>query len=305
MVLVGRAAVFTDGRYTLQIRDQVDGDAFEIRHVTEEPASDFIADALPEGGTLAYDPWLHTEGDVARWRSMAEARGGSLKPLEHNPIDALWADRPADPISPIVPHADAYTGESSADKRKRIGDAIEGAGADAAILSAPESIAWLFNVRGGDVPNTPLPLSFAVLDKDGTASLFAETRKIVSRTRVHLGNAVEVRSLAELDAGLAALGAGRKKVLVDPATSPARLADSLRAAGATVVRESDPVLLPKARKNSVELAGTREAHTRDGAAFVRFLHWLDGAVAANETLDEIGVAARLVTFGRRMRCSGT
>jgi len=177
VVLRERAAVFTDGRYTLQIREQVDASLFEIRHIAEEPPKDWIATHLPEGGRLGYDPWLHTEKSLGTWREAAEKAGGDLVPVDGNPLDAAWADRPAPPRAPIVPHDERFTGESAAAKRARVGKAVAEAGAEAAVITAPDSIAWLLNVRGGDVAHTPLPLSFAILYADGRVEWFVDPAK--------------------------------------------------------------------------------------------------------------------------------
>ncbi|HEV8014262.1 MAG TPA: aminopeptidase P family protein [Stellaceae bacterium] len=294
IVLREKAAIFVDGRYTLQAAAQVDGKLFEHRHIGDEPPGSWIEGALQPGQSLGYDPRLHTLGEVARYRAAAEKAGGKLVAVDSNPVDAVWADRPAPPLAPVVPHELRFAGESAAAKRRRIAAAIGEAGADAAVLTAPDSIAWLLNIRGGDVPHTPLPLSFAVLHRDESVDLFIDRRKLTAAVLAHLGNAVRIADPAEFGAFLASLAAAGKRVLADPALSAAWVFDRL---GEAALRAPDPCQLPKACKNAVELAGTREAHRRDGAALTRFLAWL-AQESASAKLREIEVSDRLEAFRR-------
>jgi Xaa-Pro aminopeptidase len=299
IVLRNRAAVFVDGRYTLQAAAQVDSKLFEHRHISDEPPAPWIEGALQPGQSLGYDPRLHTLGEVARYRAAAEKAGGKLVALADNPVDAVWADRPAPPLAPVVPHDLRFAGESAASKRRRIAAAVGEAGADAAVLTAPDSIAWLLNIRGGDVPHTPLPLSFAVLHRDESVDLFIDRRKLTPGLPVHLGNAVRIADPADFGAFLEQLAGSGKHVLADPALSAAWVFDRL---GEAALRAPDPCQLPKACKNAVELAGTREAHRRDGAALTRFLAWLARETAAGKQasgkLREIEVSDRLEAFRR-------
>jgi Xaa-Pro aminopeptidase len=284
VVLADAAALFTDGRYTLQARAQVDGSLFELRHVVDEPPTDWIAQRLG-ARQLGYDPWLFTADGVARFRAAAEKAGGALVPVDGNPLDAVWTDQPPPPLAPVVPHELRYAGESAGDKRARIAASLE---ADAVVLTATDSIAWLFNIRGGDVAHTPLALAFAILRADATADLFLDRRKLTPGLEAHLGNAIAVREQAEFAAALAELAG--KAVRVDPASAASWVFDRLEAAGARIVRAVDPCQLPKACKNEVELAGARAAHRRDGAALTRFLRWL---AAEGWGADELQAAARL------------
>ena len=289
LVLAESAALFTDGRYTLQAAAQVDASLYELRHITDEPPTEWVAKRLG-AGRLGYDPWLFTADGVARFRAAAEKAGGALVAVDGNPLDAVWTDQPPPPLAPVVAHELRYAGEASADKRSRIASALD---ADAVVLTATDSIAWLFNIRGADVAHTPLALAFAVLRADSTADLFLDRRKLTPGLDAHLGNAVTLREQAEFAAGLAELAG--KRVRVDPATAASWVFDRLEAAGAHVVRATDPCQLPKACKNEVELAGTRAAHRRDGAALTRFLRWLD---AEGQGADELTAAARLEAFRR-------
>ena len=293
VVLADRAAAFTDGRYRLQIREQVDGELYDIRHITEEPPKDWVAEYLPQGGRLGYDPWLHTEKSLEVWCKAAERAGGELVAAEANPLDALWSDRPPEPAAPVVPHDLAHAGESSDEKRRRVGESLAEKGADAAVITAPDSIAWLLNIRGGDVEHTPLPLSFAILYGDGRVEWFVDPAKTGPALAAHLGEEVTARGRDEFEPALWALGNSR--VLADPAGTAALVFERLGKAGAKIVREADPCQLPKACKNDVEIAGTRAAHRRDGAALTRFLAWL-AAQGPEGGVSEIAAAERLREF---------
>ncbi|HEX9792018.1 MAG TPA: aminopeptidase P family protein [Kiloniellales bacterium] len=303
VVLEDRAAIFVDGRYTLQVRDEVDGDLYEFCHLTDSPPESWITSHLGRGQKLGYDPWLHSESQVGRLRAAAEAAGGTLEPVDGNPVDAIWPDQPAPPMAPIAAHPRDLSGQNSADKRAAIAKVLKGKDAAAAILTQPDSIAWLLNVRGDDVPHTPLPLSFAAIRDDGTVDWFVARQKVSAALGPHLGNGVAVHDPDQLAPVLAKLGAAGARVMVDPEASSSWIFARLREAGATIVADADPCQLPKARKNPVELAGTRAAHTRDGAALTRFLAWLDHEVAARAEkgapgLSEIEAAERLLAFRR-------
>jgi len=291
VVMKDKAAVFVDGRYTLQVRDQVDEGLFEIRDLVEGGVPAYLEEAR-SGAVIGYDPRLHSPDALWRLKAAAEKAGARLKPVADNPVDQAWGgERPAQPQAAVVPHPVRYSGEESATKRQRIGEALNGA--DAAVITAPASIAWLFNVRGGDVIRTPLPLGQAILNHDGTASLFLDPAKTSDELRQWLGNAVSLEPDTALPAALDGLKG--KKVLVDPAQSSAWYFDRLEKAGATLVRAEDPCALPRACKNKVEIQGSRDAHIRDGAALARFLHWV--ATEAQETLpDELEVVQKLEGF---------
>lgn len=291
VVMADRAAVFVDGRYTVQVKAQTDGDLFE--RVDLADLHDWLA-KTPKGAVIGYDPRLHSPDALWHLQKAVHKAGGDLKPVQSNPVDLAWGeDRPPQPTAPVVPHEDRYTGEAHAAKRARIGAAIADRGADAAVLTAPASIAWLFNIRGGDVIRTPLPLGQAVVRADGTARLFLDPVKVTDGLAAWLGNEVSLEAPEALTGALASLAGQR--VLVDPGQSSAWYFDQLDGAGATVVRGQDPTTLPRAMKNPVEIEGSRQAHIRDGAALTRFLHWVD--TVAQETLpDERAVAEALEGF---------
>ena len=273
VVMADKAAVFADGRYTVQVRAQVDAGQFEILSLEDNGVAAWLATA-PKGAVIGYDARLHSPDALATLRRAAEKAGATLEAVKVNPLDQAWGDdRPVQPTAPVVTHEDQYSGESHASKRARIGQAVREAGADAAVLTAPSSIAWLFNVRGGDVIRSPLPLAQAILEADGTARLFLDPAKVTNELPGWLGDAVRIEAPAAMEAALDHLRG--RKVLIDPAQSSAWYFDRLEAAGAGVVRAMDPCALPRAAKNSVEIEGARQAHIRDGAALARFLHWVD------------------------------
>lgn len=293
VILKDRAAVFVDGRYTLQVRDQVDQGVFEIRDLVEGGVPAYLETAT-KGAVIGYDARLHSPQALDGLKAAAAKAGAALKPVAVNPIDEAWgAQRPAQPAAPVVPQPVKYAGEESASKRARVGSAVAAFGADAAVITAPASIAWLFNIRGGDVIRSPLPLSQAVLRADGTARLFLDPAKVTDDLPAWLGNQVSLEGPEALDSALAELTG--LKVVVDPAQSSAWYFDTLVAAGAEVVRAMDPCTLPRACKNAVEIAGTIEAHKRDGAALTRFLHWLATEGQVNPP-DEKEAVAQLEAF---------
>ncbi|WP_298373486.1 aminopeptidase P family protein [Azospirillum sp.] len=293
VAMAERAAIFVDGRYTLQAEVEVPAD-YERKHLVEDPLTDWVAGALPMGGRLGYDPWLHTVGWVEKTRAALERDGIHLIACEDNPLDQVWPDQPPAPLSPVTPQDIAFAGDGAADKRARLAKGLADKGLAAVVLTQPDSVAWLLNIRGADVPCTPFPLSFAILNQDGAVDLFLDPRKLAPTTRAHLGDQVRVRPVAEFGPALDAVGRGAR-VQADPSCTSAWVFDRLHLAGATVERDADPCALPKACKNAAELAGTRAAHTRDGAALVRFLHWFAGAAPKGE-LTELAVVERLLAF---------
>jgi Xaa-Pro aminopeptidase len=297
IVLSGRAAIFVDGRYTLQVRTQVDMTLFEARHLIEEPPADWLAAAATKGMKIGFDPWLHTEDGLARLKAGATKAGATLVAVDSNPVDAVWKGQPAAPLGPIVPHDVRYAGRSASDKRADIAQRIAADNFAAAVISAPDSIAWLLNIRGADVPHTPLPLAFAILHANGDVDLFVDDRKLVPGLNEHLGNRVQIVPPSGLGPALDKLGAQKARVLADAATSGAWITDRLARAGAEIIRAADPCALPKACKNAGELANTRTAHVRDGAALSKFLSWI-AIEAPKGKLSEIDAADRLFEIRR-------
>jgi Xaa-Pro aminopeptidase len=294
VILKDRAAIFVDGRYSLQVRDQVDLGLFEVRDLVDGGVTAYLEEAVGAGQVLGYDPRLHSPDALERLRRAAVKAGAELKPTELNPLDLAWGEqRPAQPQAPVVPHPLDYAGEESSEKRARIGQSLKTSGAHAAVITAPASIAWLFNIRGGDVIRSPLPLGQAILRADGTARLFIDPAKVTPGLTDWLGADVTLEAPEALPSALAALAG--QSVLIDPALSSAWYFETLEMAGAMVVRGADPTALPRACKNPVEVEGARQAHIRDGAALARFLHWI-ATRDLNALPDEIGVVSALEGF---------
>ncbi len=289
-VFQDRAVLFVDGRYTVQAGDQTDPTLIECVHVPDPGPFGWLGLQTLTGLTLGYDPALMAPNDVDQMASAAARAGAVLVATDTNPLDLAWTDRPDQPLAPVVPQPDAMTGQSSEDKRAGLGKDLAENGVDAVIITAPASLAWLFNIRGGDVACSPLPLGRAILRQDGSADLFLAPEKVDPALPAHLGNRVTLQPLTALPDRLTDLAG--QTISLDPAQASAWFFRVLEEAGATVVRQQDPVLLPKACKNSVELAGTIAAHRRDGVALTRFLHWLD-TEAQSGNVTEIDAALKL------------
>jgi Xaa-Pro aminopeptidase len=289
-VLPERAAMFVDGRYTLQAEAQLDPALFERCHLIEQPPASWLGEHLRQGQRLGFDPNLHVKAEVERYQRACTKAGAELVALEDNPIDAIWKDRPPAPISPIKLLDEAYAGESSADKRVRIGAEVGKAGAEVAVLSAPDSIAWLLNLRGGDIPFNPLTLGFALLHADGAVELFVDQRKLAPGQS--LGNGVSIQPIETFTAGLEQFGRQGRRVLIDPASTSVGVTSRLSEAGALLIEGDEPCVLPKACKNAAEIDGARNAQRRDGAALCRFLCWVE-AEALRRPVTEQEAADRL------------
>ena len=292
-VLPEKAAVFIDGRYTVQVRDQVDGSLFDYVGVPQSSVAEWLGTNVSAGQKIGFDPWLHGI-DWARGLGHAlKAKGAQLVAVDANPLDAAWDDQPAPSDAPVAVHDARLAGQSAVDKRAGIADWLRAKGLDTTVMTALDSLAWTFNIRGSDVSHTPVGLAFALLHADATADLFIAPEKITDAVRAHLGNSVRIHDRSAFEAALA--GLKDKKVAVDPDRAVAAIFTALEAAGAKIERHRDPAVLPKAIKNDVELNGTRAAHVRDGVAVSRFLQWME-KVAPQGGLDELGAAAKLREF---------
>ncbi len=292
IVLARTAALFVDGRYVLQARAQADPELFEVLQTPEIRPSDWLKQHLSKDQRLGYDPRLHTAKEIERLEKGVIEVEATLDPLAENPVDAIWEDRPPPPCAPVVLHPLEHAGESAADKIARLQEALKEDRIDAAILTLPESIAWLLNIRGGDVPHTPVALAFAILHANARPELFISARKLAPEVQAVIAEAADICEPDALEHGLDALGQAKARVRLDPTMTAVWFFDRLQAAGAETVRGPDPCLLPKAKKNPVEIAGARAAHKRDGAAVCRFLAWLDRE-AASGAIDEITAAETL------------
>lgn len=293
VVLPAEAAIFTDGRYTLQVREQVSGDDWQFVSVPQESVAGWLGHHAAEGARIGYDPWLHTRAWVKDATARLGEKGAVLVAVDTNPVDAIWPDRPTMSDAPLAVQADALAGRSSADKRATIGEWLAEHKADAVVLSALDSIAWTFNVRGQDVAHTPVALAYALVEADGTATLFVDDRKLTDAVRQHLGNAVRV---APRSAFAAALDGYRgRRVAADPERAVAAVFERLEKSGAHLLTTRDPTVLPRATKTEAEIAGHRAAQARDGVAMVRFLRWIE-AEAPRGGLTEIAASDQLAKF---------
>ena len=295
VVLADKAAIFIDGRYTLQVRDQVDGTLYEYRHLIDEPPPAWLAKNFAAGKKLGFDPKLHTPNGLARLEDVCARISSKLVPVDGNLIDNIWSNQPARPKAPISVYSDAFAGRTAQDKRAQIAGLLKADGLDAFVISALDSLAWLFNIRGTDVELSPLVLGYAVLDADGHATLCVDPTKIPPDVHTHLGPHVRVAGYDEIGQVLSALPAAIRTVGLDRDSASRWLHDQVAAAGRVAKSVADPITLVKARKHAAELAGVRQAHIRDGAAVVRFLAWL-AAEAPKGALTEIDAADRLAAF---------
>lgn len=296
-ILADKAAVFVDGRYTLQAHDQVNAQVFETLSLTSPPPADWLAKNLNKGQRFGYDPKLHTAREAGALEKACAKAGAELVMVDINPVDAVWDDRPPTPLAPLMVHANKFAGQESAGKRARIAAKLKAKDIAAAVLTLPDSIAWLLNIRGNDVAHNPVALCFAIVHDSGTADLFVDGSKLSDAVRAHLSNEVCLHEPAALEGELKALGQAGKTVLVDPRSAAKWFEIVLTGAGAKIAAEADPCLHPKAIKNKIEIEGARQAHIRDGIALCRFLAWFD-AEAATGKLDEMMLVRQLEEFRR-------
>ena len=287
-VLGERAAVFIDGRYTLQVQQQVDGAHWDYVGVPQSSIAGWLVQHATAGARIGYDPWLHTKGWVESVGKIV-----TLVPVTRNPVDAVWADQPAMSRAKIKVYETELAGRSAADKRTEIADWLTREGLDATVMTALDSIAWTFNLRGRDVTHTPVGLAFAILHADATADLFVDAHKIDDDVRAALGNGVRLHDRHAFAPMLAAMSG--KRIASDPERAVVAVFDALAKNGATIVEARDPAVLAKAIKNRVEHAGSRAAHARDGAALSRYLHWLS-VEAPRGALTEISASDQLRRF---------
>lgn len=294
IALGDRAGVFIDGRYRVQVRAEVDLATFTPVPWPEVKPGPWLREALPNGGRVGFDPWLHTRKDIAELEAALAGSGIDLVPLDRNPVDAIWPDQPAAPTAPARIHPLELAGEDSAAKRARLAAALRDRGARAAVITLADSLAWLLNIRGGDIPRNPVMQGFAVLHDTGHLTLFAEGAKLDTALRDHLGPQVTIRPPAAFAPALRSLPG---PVLVDPASAPLQVGRELAEQGTEILWAEDPCILPKAIKTPAEIAGMQAAHDRDAVAMVEFLAWLE-AEAPKGQLNEIAVVQALEGFRR-------
>ncbi len=296
IVLADCAAIFVDGRYLVQVREEVDCAAFTVEHLVEHPPAAWIEENLQSGAKLGYSPWLHTVDGAERLAKACDAASGSLVAVTDNPLDALWRTRPQPPVGAAVVHDLRYAGEDAAAKLARIGEAFAKR-ADVLIVSDPQAVSWLFNIRGRDVPHVPVVLAFATVQRSGRPAIYIEPRKLTGAVRGWLEMLATVRTPTDFEKDLAALGKARRAVMLDPALCPDAVARMVTENGGKIVRAADPIAPMKAVKNAAEIAGARAAHLRDGAAVTRFLAWFDRE-APRGKLTEIDTVEALESFRR-------
>jgi Xaa-Pro aminopeptidase len=297
VVLAHEAAVFVDGRYTLQAAKQVDPKAWSVEPLVDPPPEQWLAKHLVAGDRLGFDPWLHTSAAAERLAAACAKAGAELVAVDGNPLDSVWTERPAPPLGPVAVHGPQFSGEAESEKLRRIRLEIARLGVEALVLSDSHAVAWTFNIRGADVSHTPLPLSYALVPKDGRPIVFIDHRKLSNSARDHLERTADVEEPAALRPKLTALAQRGASIALDGATAADALSRLIGAAGGKPVRGSDPVSLLKAVKNTVEIEGTRTAHRRDAVALVRFLAWIDRE-APSGALTEIDTVEALETFRR-------
>jgi Xaa-Pro aminopeptidase len=293
IVLADRAVIFVDGRYLVQVRDEIDASAFAVEHLVEHPPAQWIEENLPAGAKLGYSPWLHTVDGAERLAKACEAAKASLVAVADNLVDSAWANRPAPPLGAVVLHELRYAGEEASSKLKRVCADL----ADALIVSDPQSVSWLFNIRGHDVPHTPVVLASAIVPKDGRPALYVDPRKLGNDVRHRLEELADVRANSDFERDLAALGKAQRAVRLDPGICPEAIAKLIADNGGKIVRGGDPIVPMKAVKNAVEIAGAKAAQLRDGAAVTRFLAWFDRE-APRGRLTEIDAVEALESFRR-------
>jgi Xaa-Pro aminopeptidase len=290
MVTEEKAVIFVDGRYTLQAKIEVPSVLFDHYSLSKYHQIEWISNNLRPSMILGYDPWLMTPQQIAHYQKACEKYKVVLKPVSNNPIDSIWIDRPAPPTSPMFIHDISFAGQPATKKRQQIGDILKIEEIDAVILTAPDSIAWLLNIRGNDVPFTPLTLAFAIFYADKNIDLFVDQAKVSPKIKKHLGPYVRCRDPKAFGPALDDLN--KKTVRLNIDTAPIYALHRLEAAGAKVQAGVDPCQLPKAIKTSVQLDGIRAAHLRDGVSLTRFLAWLEEN-ATSELLTESSAASTL------------
>jgi Xaa-Pro aminopeptidase len=296
IVLAERAVIFVDGRYLVQVREEVDSAAFTVEHLVEHPPTAWIEENLPPGAKLGYSPWLHTVDAAERLAKAADAAGGSLVAVADNPLDALWQDRPPPPRGAVVLHDLRYAGEDAAAKLARVQQTFAKR-ADVLIVSDPPAVSWLFNIRGRDVPHVPVVLAFATVQRSGRPVIYIDPGKLAGAARERLETLATARAPVDFDKDLATLGKAGRTAMLDPAACPEAIARAVTDNGGKIVRAADPIAPMKAVKNAAEIAGARAAQLRDGAAMARFLAWFERE-APRGTLTEIEAVEALESFRR-------
>ena len=295
IVTLKKAAIFVDGRYTIQVREQVDVKTITPQHLVDEPPTQWIEKNLSKNDRLGFDPWLTTVVEAKRFSAACAKVGVKLVPVTKNLIDKIWDGQPTRPQNPLSVQPSQFTGRSSTEKLRDMAEVLAASKADAAVLAEPSSVSWLLNLRGVDVPYTPVVLAYAILHRKGKAELFVEAKRLPEDVRSALKSTTIIRKPTELEASLKKLGTQKSSVLIDASSTPEKIRSTLVASGAKIVEGTDPCTMPKALKNNVDQQGARSAQLRDGVALSKFLHWLS-IEAPNGTLNENSAAEKLKSF---------
>lgn len=290
LILKDDAYIFIDGRYELQVRDQTDPEIFTYENLVTNPPAKWL-EKHGSGLIIGFDPWLHTIAEAQALRNALTKQGGQLVPVAHNLVDMIWADQPDAPLAPVTIQPARYSGREATEKLRQIQATVAESGADATVVTDPSSIAWIFNIRGKDVSNTPLPLSFGIIPSEGEPELFIDERKLAIEPRAYLTQLAKISPPSSLEEALQTRAKNKQSILLDPALAAEKLRLIVDAAGGTIIEGRDPARLPRAIKNEAELAGSRAAHERDGVAMANFLSWLDAQQPG--TIDEISAAKKL------------
>jgi Xaa-Pro aminopeptidase len=291
IIMSQKAAIFTDGRYTLQVKNQVDNKAFDLESLITNPPVKWLESTLKNGARIGFDPWLHTVSDIRKLTKAVKKAGGELIPVEKNLIDEIWDDQPPAPIEPARIHPIKYAGIEAREKIANLADIIKNNDADCCVLTDPSSIAWAFNIRGSDLPHTPLALSFAILHTSARPQLFIDKDKLDIETHAYLTQLVDLLAPAELESVVADIANTGKTLMLDPELAAHKFAQIVEQNEGKIIEAKDPARLPRAIKNKTEINGTRAAHLRDGAAIAEFLFWLDQQPPGS--VDEITIAKKL------------
>ncbi len=297
LILANKAIIFVDGRYTLQVREQTDAAIFSYESLIDNPPAKWLGANIADGFRLAIDPWLHTIRETRTLRQMLDKVGGKLVTLHSNPIDEIWTDQPGQPMGAVEIHEQRFAGKLATEKLAGMAEKLRTDSISLTVLTDPSSIAWAFNIRGSDVPHTPLALAFAIIAADGEHRLFIDKLKLSIKEEAYLTQLCDIQRPSELADRLTQLSAGGANIGLDEQLATVKLALIVEEAGGQVTPMPDPARLPRACKNSAEITGARDAHRRDAAAMAQFLHWLDTQPPGS--VDEIAAARRLEEFRRQ------
>lgn len=299
IILKNTAAIFIDGRYTLQVRSEVNQEIITPHTIPQTTPTEWLKQHAKKATRIGIDPKLHGIANFEAYNGALEQVGAKLISLAHNPIDTIWQQQPPKPENPVIAHPKKYAGIDVTEKIKQIQSALKEKKIDAFVAVSPESICWLFNLRGKDIPRTPIMLANAIIHAKAKPELFLNHARMSNRAKEQLKDTTRLQAPENFTTALKTLGAGFKKVLIDPDRTNSAIYQTLRASRAEIVRGSDPIALPKAKKNKAEIEGTKTAHIRDGIAICRFLHWLEESQKnppENEPLSEISAAIALEQF---------